>query len=37
VLRKEMPETLRPLVKAELDKDYTRTPAHELARLLLAG
>jgi protein required for attachment to host cells len=37
VLRDEMPENMRPLIRAELDKDYTRTPAHELARLLLAN
>jgi protein required for attachment to host cells len=37
VLRDEMPPHLRPLIKAELDKDYTKTPAHELARLLLAA
>jgi protein required for attachment to host cells len=37
VLRDEMPENMRPLIRAEFDKDYTRTPAHELARLLMAG
>ena len=37
VLREEMPANLRPLIKAELDKDYTKTPAHELARLLMAA
>jgi protein required for attachment to host cells len=37
VLREELPQNLRALIKAELDKDYTRTPAHELARLLLAA
>jgi protein required for attachment to host cells len=37
VLREETPANLRPLIKAELDKDYTKTPAHELARLLLAA
>jgi protein required for attachment to host cells len=36
VLREELPQNLRPLIKAELDKDYTKTPAHELARLLMA-
>lgn len=36
-LREELPAALKPLIVAELAKDYTKTPAHELARLILAN
>jgi len=37
VLREALPPALKPRIVAEIDKDYTKTPAHELAKLILAN
>ena len=37
VLREHMPRPLKPLVKAELARDYVHHPLPEISRLLAAG
>ncbi|MFO1150289.1 MAG: host attachment protein [Alsobacter sp.] len=37
MLREHMPRSLKPLVKAELARDYVHHPLSEIARLLAAG